>query len=222
MRPASPIGRLARQRGIRTNRALLSDCEGFEANVLSVFETADEADLSELSWYERSAALVRDVSGLDRLRACGVTAALSPQNSWSQNVLDVRSLVETGQTTQTGLSELRAKRILDGESPWTVLGGRKVRSFFANLYDPSHPGYVTVDRHAVRIAFYGQCAVGSVDKSDKDAKLLERVGNYQLVASAYRAAARKLDILPNQLQAVTWTKWRKDHAKGWAAADADF
>lgn len=187
-------------------------------NILSVWDQASESDMSELHWYARSAQLVTEMSGLDRLRACGITAALSPQNSWEQNVKDVVNLVENGQTTQTGLCQERAEAIQNGHSPWTVLGGRKVRNFFANLYDPTHAGYVTVDRHAVRIALLG--ASERINRNDSsEQKSLERVGVYQLVASAYRSAARELDILPNQLQAVTWTTWRNQHASGRAERD---
>jgi hypothetical protein len=91
-----------------------------------------------------------------------------------------------------------------------VLGGRKVRSFFSNILEPDRSGAVTVDRHAVSVVF-------GFSLSDAQVKILERSGTYLLVASAYRAAARRLGVSPCQCQAVTWTVWRR--LKGLASYD---
>ena len=81
-----------------------------------------------------------------------------------------------------------------------MLGGRKVRSFYRNILGIDSA--VTVDRHAVAIV-YGR------PLSDREIKLLERAGAYTVIASAYRAAARRLGIAPSTLQAVTWLAWRR-------------
>lgn len=37
---------------------------------------------------------------------------------------------------------------------------------------------------------------------------LERRGLYETFADRYRRAARRLHVLPSQVQAVTWVAWR--------------
>lgn len=213
MKAATPKGRIARQRTICDVRSFLGDPSELVQNVLSVYFSADEDTLSEGSvWYSNAGDLVSRLSGLPHWQACGIAAALSPQNSWGQNVADVLSLVESGQTGQTGFSEDRAREILNGSSPSEVLGGRKVRSFYKNLLCPEDPGPVTVDRHAVSIAI-------GIPLYGRHLRILERTGAYQAIAASYRSAARELDILPNQVQAVSWLAWRQVHAKGYSALD---
>jgi hypothetical protein len=94
----------------------------------------------------------------------------------------------------------KADAIAAGADPLDVLGGRKVRSFYRNIV--GHTGHVTVDRHAVAI-------VAGRPLTDREGKVLERIGPYTYVAGAYRAAARRLGVAPTELQAVTWLVWRR-------------
>ena len=90
----------------------------------------------------------------------------------------------------------KAQRIFNGENPFDVLGGMKVRSFFHNLLlDDS---FVTVDRHAISIALYGldKTRSGSTVATDKA---------YVAISNAYRNVAEKHGLPAYVVQSVTWT-----------------
>jgi hypothetical protein len=90
----------------------------------------------------------------------------------------------------------------------SLLGGRKVRSFFHAIFYYDRPSYphVVVDRHAHAVAL-------GVDRplADYAAKALEAPGRYLLVAAAYRAAARARNVSPAAMQATTWLHFRDNH-----------
>lgn len=184
------------------------------AQILKVYgsATADEIAAGR-SWYSvtagqvcedvRSAAQQANGASLTFLGAAGVLAALSPATGWGDNVTGAIEFAITGHmNAQTPLFNERATRIVQGENPLTVLGGRKVRSFYRNITAPHDPGAVTIDRHAVSLVF-------GMPLSERALKpLTDNVGGYQVCAGAYRAAARRVGLVPCQLQAITWVAWR--------------
>lgn len=115
----------------------------------------------------------------------------------------------------------KATRLYRGESPDSVLGnGPKVRSFFNNLLHPDKPTSWTDDTHMRRIHLQDP-------KISNQDRLFTRVfgasptlksegynrswGTYPYYAEQARAEASKLGVLPHELQAVTWTRWREKH-----------
>jgi hypothetical protein len=171
-------------------------------------------------------------------KAAAVIAVLSPRVSWPRN----RELVQhvyrlasggwwakAGATVETvragwqhGLSDgaTKAFRMLVlGEDPDDVVKGPKVRQFWHTIVDPSDPRAVVVDRHAFDVA------AGRVTNDDSR-KILSRVGVYDEISQLYRQAAKALQgqqlladgivdltgITPAEVQAVTWTVWRRTHA----------
>lgn len=123
----------------------------------------------------------------------GVVAALSPQLGWEDNKYRALRLTHHGERIGINLFVDRAQAIIDGAPALDVLGGSKVRSFYRNLADPYDEDPVTIDRHAFAIAH-----------PRTPIKRLERKGEYERVADLYRKAAAERDILPLQIQAVTW------------------
>lgn len=97
---------------------------------------------------------------------------------------------------------------------------RKQKNFFLNIYDPSLPYPVTIDRHAFD-AFLG------IDSGiqDRPIDLSMRDGDtvYDVVADTYRSLAGELGITPHELQAVVWETWRmlkfESGRNGWARND---
>lgn len=90
--------------------------------------------------------------------------------------------------------------------------GHKVRNFYNNVLDPeSKEGHVTIDSHAM-----GAALVKALSLSSPEIKHIQphgrggqnamtgAEGSYGLVADAYREAAKKREVLPNELQAVVW------------------
>jgi hypothetical protein len=90
-------------------------------------------------------------------------------------------------------------------------GGHKVRNFYNNILNPNAPtGDVTIDTHAIAAAL-----LRPLSGSDKDTAIglgtapptnamTGSKGLYGAYAEAYRRAAAERDILPRQMQSITW------------------
>ncbi len=225
MTPVAPRYRPARQQAIgRSRSAYPTGSQMFEA-ILEVFSSASEDDVAAgLSWYAhtarqavedvRSAFLAAHGETLPFAAGCGILAALSPATGWGDNCAGAIEFAITGNMfAQTPLFNARASAIAQGVTPLDVLGGRKVRSFYRNILDPSNPGPVTVDRHAASLVF-------GLRLSERALKpLTGNIGGYAYCAGAYRAAARYLGLIPCQVQAVTWIAWRNANPHNGRNAD---
>ncbi len=208
--PATLKGRRARQRAIARNvRALPSPAEMVDSVLSIVGEATDSEYINGQTWYARAHRVACELDPSNHDRASGVLAALSPQTSWHTNIGLATEAYANGADTighfQNAID--KASDILMGAHPVDILGGRKVRSFYCNIAHPNRPGRVTVDRHAVAIALGTDPSLARFDPIDPH--LLDRVGVYQLVASAYRGAARELGIYPHECQAIAWVTWRR-------------
>jgi hypothetical protein len=181
------------------------------SNILNVFGRATDDDISKgMSWYDDAhtfaTTLDHNVS-----RAAGIIAALSPMNGWANNKAKAELLYsQNGEGTNVGLfsNVAKAQAIYNGADPLTVLGGDKVRAFYATILDPSGDHNPVIDRHAFDIA------VGQVTNSRERGKL-SRKGEYTRFAQAYRQAAISEAIGASQLQAITWLTWRRELGKAW-------
>lgn len=187
--------------------------------IVSVFVNArPEADAEGETWYNvarwhaeqlahRAAAAGRPLSVA---QCAGILAAVSPRRGWGENLEVAYRIVADGSTAEVGIFDDMADkvdRILNGASWREVLGGRKVRSFAANIEQPDTAGPVTIDRHAVSI-------LAGRPLTDAEASdVLERIGGYQVAAGIYRTVARRAGLLPQQLQAITWCEWRHIHER---------
>ena len=171
-------------------------------NVLTEYARADRSQVAAgMDWYADAHSLALTLNANDVAEASAVIAALSPQLSWDRNVI-LAKRAYAGELDGGCLpaSIVKAHRILAGEAPLDVLGGPKVRSFYANIVDPTDSITVTVDRHAVDIAVDTRLGKASPGLTPK---------RYLAWSQAYREAALVAGILPQQMQAVTWTSWRE-------------
>jgi hypothetical protein len=99
------------------------------------------------------------------------------------------------------LNKVKALAILAGADPLCTLKGNKVRSFFSCVLNPQCY-LVCVDGHAYGVAKgNGQRLQPKVIKDDE----------YLAISQAYQAVAAELNILPLQLQAITWLSYRRIH-----------
>ena len=99
-----------------------------------------------------------------------------------------------------------------------VMGqGHKVRNFYNNLINPnSKAGHVTIDTHATAAAHLQPFGANELEAKHNFGGTLKGTpgppsesstgiqGTYPLYAEAYQRVARKLGILPRELQSVTW------------------
>lgn len=182
--------------------------------VRRILDTAHSAEPHEytegLLWYTRAHDEAQRLAyrhATNVATVVGVIAALSPQCGWSENLRRADALLLTGESV--GLFSDKALRIYAGEDPLAVLGGPKTRAFYQCMLEPEglHEA-VVVDRHAFDVA------VGR-ETDDKTRKVLERKGQYDLFADAYRKAAAGTNGLhPHELQAIAWVRWRNLKADG--------
>lgn len=176
--------------------------------------TAEQIDAGA-QWYADAHELAVTMAyahGVTVSQAAGVIAAVSPLNSWGNNINLANRLIAAGGLT-SGYLKLglgKAQRILDGEDPVTVLNGDKIVNFYRSIVTAGADG-VTVDRHAFSLAVGVRFEDGSMPS----------IGHkrYADTADCYRRAARILSaeygrtISAAQVQAVTWKLWR---ARFWA------
>jgi len=142
-----------------------------------------------------------DAYGLPANQAAGIIAAMSPRVRWSVNIRAAERIAAAyaagdAQAPRVGLGPNVAKawRIAHGEPAGLVLGGPKVRAFFANITGDAQS--VTCDVWATRAAF------GRYDAPVPSGPLYERVSR------AYVAAAELCGVTPRELQAAVWVHIR--------------
>lgn len=163
--------------------------------------SAEHAEAGE-AWYSQAqaeAARMASQYGVTVNTAAGVIAALSPRIQWGHNVRLADQVLAAGgdpELVQGGGFKAnlhKACRIAKGERPSAVLGGRKVRSFYANIIGWRHS--VTVDTWACQVVGYPPGYAPS--KSE-----------YEEISRAYKAVAREYGVSAHEVQAVTWVHIR--------------
>lgn len=177
-------------------------------NILKVYN--DTTFTAESNWYTTANELAVSLAkayDYNLLQVAGVIAALSPLKSWDENKRIAEAFLKSGDAYHTGTMIAKADDIVNYDGNFqrefilTTLNGNKIQNFFLNIAYPMAKEGVTIDRHAVSIAF-GKSLPDSMLRSITDRQ-------YEFFAECYRIAAAKAGILPNEMQAVTWVKWRK-------------
>ena len=143
-----------------------------------------------------------------------VIAALSPNNKWSRNIVNADALIGAfirgdgllsvkvstyNKMKQKAWDILAARPDYDGAK--RMLKGQKITSFFMDIMGEFN---VTIDGHARNIA-YGE-RIGLTDDRTNIG-----VREYRALQAAYEEAARRVGLMPYQLQAITWRVWRDRH-----------
>lgn len=171
--------------------------ESMTENILTAWSEASVSQVARGNgWYQAAHDLAWIIARGDTVKGAGVLAALSPQKSWDTNRRIAISACMTGVVTgHVSDAVVKAERILNGENPAFVLPeGKKTWHFFMNILRPEDAEFVTVDRHAYRVATCDWDNGSPVIKPPL----------YSQIALAYQAAARILRETPSTVQAVTW------------------
>ena len=201
-----------------TKQATLVDHERMIHNIISVYRDADETQHAEgLLWYDnaqKAAYLIALKHDVPVYIAVAVIAALSPNNKWSRNLTNADALIGAfirgdgidsvkvstyHKMKQKAWDILAARPDYDGAK--AMLKGQKITSFFMDIMGEFN---VTIDGHARNIA-YGE-RVGLTDDRTNIG-----VREYRALQAAYEEAARRVGLMPYQLQAITWRVWRDRH-----------
>jgi hypothetical protein len=201
-----------------TKQATLVDHEKMIDNIVTVLRDSDETQHAEgLLWYPNAQKAAYDIAtrhGIAVYLVVAVIAALSPNNKWSRNVTNAATLIDaflrgdgidsvrvsTYNKMKTKAWDILAARP-DYEGAKAMLKGQKITSFFMDIMGEFN---VTIDGHARNIA-YGE-RVGLTDDRTNIG-----VREYRALQAAYEEAARRVGLMPYQLQAITWRVWRDRH-----------
>lgn len=184
----------------------------FRDRLVAAYEAADaEAVEAGRLWYPTGEAVVAKLAAdyiVGIPAAAGIVAALSPQVKWRQNIESARSILAGhGRVMGYDSNTAKARRIAAGEPADKVLGGPKVRNFWANLRG---------SREAVTIDVWAQRAAAGRDLAPPKGP------QYLRIVKAYRAAAAQCGEVPRDFQAIIWlcTRPRAEHLRDVAAIGA--
>jgi len=189
------------------------------ANIMAVYNRATSSDTeSGLAWYNDAKTQAESIAiefEVPLNTVVGVMAALSPNNRWERNVINAREMVKAfvaGESvesvTVSTYKAMRAKAwsilediLIDHNDILERLNGQKIRSFYSNIIGLDE---VTIDGHALNIA-RGERVELTSNKTNIGKRL------YSDLQAAYIQAAKQAGIEPRQMQAITWTTWRREH-----------
>ncbi len=188
-------------------------------NILKTYRKATHDDISNgLEWYDRAKREAQGIAketGLPLSTVIGVMAALSPNNKWERNVSNTLDLcqayVDGGFPQDVKVSTYHKMK----DKAWSILedhltsdsdilerlNGQKIRSFYSNIKGLSE---VTIDGHALNIARGYREGLTS-DKTNIGVKA------YRELQEAYVRAAKRVGVKPHEMQAITWTTWKREH-----------
>lgn len=181
-------------------------------NITSVFREAD-ADLIEegVHWYS-DARLIADAfaakHSLPVHVTAGVLAALSPLNSWGNNVNLAARMFASGGTLDRGYlgaNLAKARRIM-AEGTIYALGGLKVNNFYLSIITGGADG-ITIDRHAYCLAHNDRSMTNDIPKLS--AKRYAEIAERYRRASVILSREYGMPLSPAVVQAVTWVVWRR-------------
>ena len=199
-------------------QATLIDHEKMIYNIVSVYRDADEIQHAEgLLWYSDAQKAAHNIAvkyDIAVYIVAAVIAALSPNNKWARNIVNADALIGAfirgdgllsvkvstyHKMKQKAWDILAARPDYDGAK--AMLKGQKITSFFMDIMGEFN---VTIDGHARNIA-YGERVGLTDDRSNIG------VREYRALQAAYQEAARRVGLMPYQLQAITWRVWRDRH-----------
>ena len=188
-------------------------------NILAVFLNATDLEtITGRRWYldaNDAANTVAQRYSVTLDTAAGVIAALSPNNRWERNLTDANFMIRAysigghnaADSIKVGTynaNKIKALSILSGEDCLQILGGLKVRAFYDCIIGGDS---VCIDGHAYAIW------QGHYIPTTKTPKITPKI--YDSIVADYRQAARvinlilKADYSAAQIQAITWTAWRR-------------
>ena len=188
-------------------------------NIKAVYALASVDEIiTGTHWYEHAREAARKLSelyDLTQFAAIGVIAALSPRNKWTRNLIDAENVInvyvssgveacESIKVCTFGSNKNKALRILDAiptlDVVENILSGPKLKEFFRCIIGQED---VCIDGHAFSIWFGDRIALKNVPSIG--VKLRRQI------KADYIEVAKKNDIPPYELQAITWVTHRRLH-----------
>jgi hypothetical protein len=201
----------------RTDARLI---KAYAKNILALYLDADAITRAAGAvWYaverERCASFGAE-RGISGHLIAGAASAISPGMRWENVFSHLAALIANPNARVPTYSKefvRRAVRILNGESPATVLSGPKVTAFYG-LLSGADLDAVVVDGHAFNIA-RGQWEVFRKRPGySPTAGSRINTARYRRTAQAYREVAEITGDAAHAIQATTWIHWRNITKRG--------
>jgi len=198
-----------------TKQVTQIDHERMVHNIMACYRAADSVQVAEgLLWYSDAQKAAHNIAakyGIAVYIVVAVISALSPNNKWARNVVNADALIgaflrgdgiDSVKVSTYHAMKQKAWDILvarpDYDGAKRMLKGQKITSFFMDIMGEFN---VTIDGHARNIAYNEK--VGLTDDRTNIG-----VREYRALQAAYEEAARRLGLMPYQIQAITWRVWR--------------
>lgn len=163
----------------------------------------DSCDVRKsVGWYRRKSYFIRQNKGEYTFKqACAIYAVISQDRNVPINDRLFLQAIQGEEIAHYGDVKARIRLIWQGEEyieeALTYINGKKIPSFFENLYHPRAGKQFTADRH-----------MGDIITRDRKLTktMLQRPKGrgYYIFADGYRLTARRLGMLPLELQAALW------------------
>ena len=181
-------------------------------NIIKIYEKSTEEEISNGgNWFSEARQLAKDIGELysiDFRKVAGVLSILSPGTSWERNIIDAKNLIKDwkdGKADQTVITsykfnKTKAIKFLDSSS-FDFPGCKhrlKTACFYDNIINPDSKR-VTIDRHAIKV-YHGAKYPGGVDVS---------LNKYLMVEKSFVETANEINIIPCNLQAITWLTYKR-------------
>ena len=183
-------------------------------NILTILAHATAEEIKDgQDWYTNAKTFASEqaaIYGVSLEIVAGIISALSPATNWERNKFEAQQVLKGNRSFKYATYSTNVdKAFLIRNAGLHVdvasfFPSNKTYNFYHNIVNPSDKMFVTIDRHALSIAN------GSV-REDKTVTNVE----YKELAIAYTKAAKKLGLLPCEIQAISWEIWRR--AKGYKA-----
>lgn len=192
------------------------------SNIHAIFNLATPEEIKAgKAWYAEAQAACQRMARDHRLPleiVVGVVAALSPNNRWERNLEDADNLcrafmkgdaVESVKCCTYHAMRDKAWGILQ-DGPSTVdeiakqLKGQKITAFFRCILGQN---VCCVDGHALNIYRAERHPLTSPQNA-------VGVRLYRTISEAYAEAGKKHGLKAYEMQAITWTAWRRVHGIG--------
>lgn len=186
-------------------------------NILRFYELATMNEVNEgLDWYNEANKYSKELAARFNMsisQVVGIIAAFSPQTGWQENKrFALTYLINPKNRVKSLAQTIKANKIARLKSESDIYhalsvnnAAWKTKAFFLNILNPDIATDVTIDRHAIA------CCIQQTNKvealNDRYAQLTKK--QYDFFQIAYVEAAKQLDILPHQLQAIVWTVYRR-------------
>lgn len=166
---------------------------------------------TEPTWYGTAKKRMEEIGkeyGVPTDTVAAVAAALSPNNRWAQNVVDVKkwvsafkagTLTENSSAGTFGHNRKKAFRILNGEKPEDVLSGPKVTAFYKNLMGAENEPVVDFHMANILRGHGKQTTKETAGISPKE---------YKQLAQKLRDQAKEAGMSPADYQAMKWIEHR--------------